>query len=134
MDNQFSRSPVTGTDVTQGLTDDQRDRWDAFVSAEQRGVRAETLEALRRFIDELLRAPEDDWQAWARSFCANVVDSGTKHVVRQPLFDQVLFPALLTGMRRSTPGCARWLAGLSQNLYGCPRCMKELGDGPSTWR
>jgi hypothetical protein len=37
-----------------------------------------------------------------------------------------VFPALLAGHRAGLPGCARWLAGLAQQLYRSPACRSQL--------
>jgi hypothetical protein len=53
-------------------------------------------------------------------------------VVRAPLFERVVFPALLDGADRHETHCARWLGGMAQHLYRCPSCMQSLGPDRSS--
>jgi hypothetical protein len=66
------------------------------------------------------------WYPWARALAERVVDGGEDFVIRMPLFERAVFPALLTGHRAGLPGCARWLAGLAQHLYRSPLCQTHL--------
>jgi hypothetical protein len=94
-------------------------------------LRKEAIAALGTFIEALLKSPEATWQPWAISLSAEVVDRGG-YVIREPLFRNVLFPALLLGLNRNEPGCARWLGGMAQHLYRCPSCMQQLGPERAT--
>src|SRR6478735_2578172 len=104
------------------LTDDQRKLWEAYQATEGRAPRAEKLRALNAFLDALVISPQADWFPWTRSVAEQVVDHGVNLVIRRPLFERAVFPALLDGYRTRLPGSARWLAGLSQQLLGCPAC------------
>ena len=108
------------------FTDAQRQLWDAYIAAESRAPRAEKLRALDAFLDALATSPPSDWFPWARSIAEQVVDHGGNLVIRRPLFERAVFPALLAGYRLCLPGSARWLAGLSENLWRYPKCRESL--------
>jgi hypothetical protein len=108
------------------LTEFQSKLWKEYVRAESRATRAEKLLALETFLDALLVSPSSEWFAWARSLATQVVDQGAPLVIRQPLFRRAVFPALLAGYRNRLPGCARWLAGLANNLQRCPECLDQF--------
>jgi hypothetical protein len=108
------------------LTDHQRKLWGVYEAAEGRAPRAEKLRALNAFLDVLVTSPPTHWFPWARSIAQQVVDDGVDFVIRQPLFERAVFPALLAGYQARLPGSARWLAGLSQHLLRSPRCREQL--------
>src|SRR5438128_12535746 len=108
------------------LSEVQRKLWETYETAEGRALRAQKLLALDAFLDSLTASPGGDWFGWARSVAENVVDNGVDFVIRRPLFERALFPALLAGHRAQLPGCARWLAGLSDALSHFPTCRGQL--------
>jgi hypothetical protein len=108
------------------LTDAQRLLWDAYIAAESRAPRPEKLLALNAFLDALSASPPSEWFAWARLMAEQVVDQGLNLVIRRPLFERAIFPALLAGYRARLPGAARWLAGLNENLQGSSWCRDQL--------
>lgn len=108
------------------LTELQQKLWEFYEQQEGIAPRAEKLLALETFLDSLAASPETDWFPWARSLAEKVVDKGQQFVIRAPLFERAVYPALLAGHRAGLRGCARWLAGLSQHLYRCARCCKQL--------
>ncbi len=108
------------------LTDVQRQFWDAYIAAESRAPRAEKLQSLDAFLDALTASPPTVWFPWARSIAEQVVDHGGDLVIRRPLFERAVFPALLAGYRLRLPGSARWLAGLSENMWRYPKCCESL--------
>jgi hypothetical protein len=114
------------------LTDRQKSLWDAYLAEEGRGPREAKLRALGAFLDTLEESPRDDWFPWARSIAEGVVDSGDDLVIRQPLFRRAVLPTLLAGLRDGMPGCARWLAGLAQNLSQCKECRAQLPEDERT--
>jgi hypothetical protein len=114
------------------LPEVQQELWEAYLRVEGRGIRSDKLAALEHFIGALLNLPEHLWKDWARALAAEVVDGGAEVQIRMPLFERVLFPALLEGLDAGRPGCARWLAGLSQEVYRCRGCMERLGPERST--
>jgi hypothetical protein len=111
------------------LTADQRKLWEAYEAAEGRAPRAEKLRALDAFLDVLETSPPVEWYSWARSIAEGVVDHGVNLVIRRPLFERAVFPALLAGFHAGLPGSARWLAGLSQHLLHSPGCREKLPGG-----
>lgn len=114
------------------LSDVQRGRWEAYEATENCGLRAEKLSALDAFLDALAASPPADWFPWVRSLAEQVVDHGVPIVIRQPLFERAVFPALLAGYQAGLPGCARWLAGLSDHLRRCPACREQLPPEEAT--
>lgn len=114
------------------LTDHQRKLWEAYEAAECRAPRAEKLRSLEAFLDILVASPPMEWYPWARSIAEQVVDHGVNLVIRRPLFERAVFPALLDGYQARLPGSARWLAGLSQQLLGCPACRERLQPEEAT--
>lgn len=114
------------------LTDHQRKLWEAYQAAESRAPRAGKLRALGAFLDALITSPQTDWFPWARSIAEQVTDHSVALVIRMPLFQRAVFPALLAGYQARLPGCARWLAGLAQNLLRCPKCREQLQPEEAT--
>ncbi|MCX6950873.1 MAG: hypothetical protein NTV51_01605, partial [Verrucomicrobia bacterium] len=104
-------------------------RWRAYGAAEKVRVRAELTAALREFVDEFQREPVAARERWAWDLAQRVVDEGADLPVRMPLFREVLFPALLAGLRHWRGDCARWLAGFDQLLYHSPECRVQLPEG-----
>jgi len=112
--------------LVQMLTEFQRKLWEAYQRAEERAPRGEKLLGLEAFVDALVVSPQAEWFSWARSIAEQVVDKGAHLVIRRPLFERAVFPALLAGFRTRLPGCARWLAGLFANVWRCPACREQL--------
>lgn len=110
------------------LTPEQSVRWDEYLRAEARAPRGEKLAALAAFLDAL-PAGSADWHPWARDLARRVVDEGADLVVRTPLFEGAVFPALLAGLRAGRPGCARWLAGLAPHVARSEACRGRLPPG-----
>jgi hypothetical protein len=114
------------------LTDDQRKLWEAYEVAEGRAPRVQKLQALNAFLDALVISPPADWFPWARSIAEQVVDHGLNFVIRRPLFERAVFPALFAGYQARLPGTARWLAGLADHLLRNPRCREQLQPDEAT--
>jgi hypothetical protein len=110
------------------LTEAQRELWDVYQRVEARAVRADKLRSLTAFLDCLTKSPGSEWFPWARSLAEAVVDKGESLTIRVPLFEQAIFPALLTGYRAGLPGCARWLAGLFDLLSRSRNCLEKLPE------
>jgi hypothetical protein len=110
------------------LTEVQRELWDVYQRAEARGVRADKLRALAALLDCLAGSPDHEWFPWARSLAEAVVDKGESLMIRGPLFERAVFPALLAGYRAGLPGCARWLAGLFDLLCRSKACQAGLPE------
>jgi hypothetical protein len=108
------------------LTAAQSALWETCLQAEARAPRGEKLSALAAFLASLAASPAADWHPWARALAERVVDRGDDFVIRTPLFERAVFPALLAGYHDGRPGCARWLAGLAQHLLRCPGCAARL--------
>lgn len=113
------------------LTAEQNRLWQLYQAAESRELRAEKLRALNAFVDAL-ETSTPDWFPWARGLAEEVVDHRLDFVIRRPLFERAVFPALLAGFEARLPGCARWLAGLAQHLYRCQNCRERLPPQEAT--
>ena len=114
------------------LTPRQNDLWIAYEQIEARGTREAKLNALDSFLAALASTPEEEWTGWAQNVARHVVDNGTDIQIRMPLFRRAIFPALLAGFKKQTPGCARWLAGLIQHIYRCKDCQQQLPEDCQT--
>jgi hypothetical protein len=114
------------------LSQPQQHRWERYLATESSGTRDDKLRTLNEFVEELLLSPEATWKPWALDLTARIVNDGTDIPVRCPLFERILFPALVESLGAKSPGSARWLAGLSQHLYRCPACMERLGRARSS--
>ena len=102
--------------------------WEAYAEADRySAARPDAAAHLAAFIDAVLRLSTDDWHLWAVSVAAENVDRRGGIRLRQPLFERVIFPALLVGLDAGWADCARWLGGLAQDLYRCPSCRAQLG-------
>lgn len=110
------------------LTEVQRELWDVYQRLESRSVRAEKLRALAAFLDCLAKSPDHEWFPWARALAEAVVDKGESFIIRMPLFERAVFPALLEGYRAGLPGCARWLAGLFDLLCRSRSSREKLPE------
>lgn len=116
------------------LSPSQQVLWERYLETERRGTREEKLDALDTFIEALLQSPAPEWKQWALAFVALTVDADSTIPVRQPLFQRVLFPALIEALGAGRPGSARWLAGLADHLHQCPDCVARLGpERASAW-
>ena len=106
--------------------------WADYLATERVRIRQESLQALDRFINNLVQLPAEVWQPWARQLAQRVVDESGNTPIRIPLFRSVLFPALLAGLKKGAAGSARWLAGFSQLLYKSPACQQQLPEDQRT--
>ena len=116
------------------LTIQQEQLWNEYLGVEASGTRDAKLRALESFVAHLTQSPLTDWESWARDLAERVVDRNEEIPIRMPLFRDVVFPALLKGHRDQLPGCARWLAGLSQHIYRATDCQRQLCDEEQTER
>jgi len=123
--------------------------WARYLTAEHVRIRQRSLRALEEFVEALLSLPTAEWHLWARQLSHRVVDCGENIPIRLPLFQKVLFPALLAGLETSVAGAARWLSGFTALLYNSPSCrdclpqelrtehgllFRALGDDPEDTR
>ena len=114
------------------LTSQQEQLWRDYQAVESRGTRDAKIQALEPFTASLSESPIVQWESWAREIARRVVDDKEDMHIRMPLFRAVVFPALLKGYRDQLPGCARWLAGLSQHLSRCSDCRNQLPEEERT--
>ncbi|MFC1833596.1 hypothetical protein ACFL2Q_02535 [Thermodesulfobacteriota bacterium] len=110
------------------LNPTQAHLWQEYVAAESDRISSVSGPALDRFLKALDQDPVSFWEEWAFEISRKHVDSGDVFPIRMQLFKRALFPALLSGIERQIPGCARWLAGMNPLLYHCKECQEALGE------
>jgi hypothetical protein len=86
--------------------------WQVYLDAEKDRIQYVTMPALEKFIDALLGEDQQIWQNWVQDLAIQISDQKSEVIVRLPLFRRVIFPALIEGISREIPGCARALAEL----------------------
>lgn len=69
-------------------------------------------------------ATGDEREEWTRWYFSN---RPTGHAIRHELFEQVIFPVLLAGYRRSDPWCIEMLERCDQNLYRAEHLWAQIG-------
>ncbi len=100
--------------------------WTDYLSSENRCTRLESLDVLNRFIGSILVLSPEIWQMWARDLCKKIVDDGSAIPLRMPLFQRVVFPALLADLHNLYSRSALYLASFAQQLYKSQSCMEQL--------
>lgn len=101
--------------------------WEKYVAAEQDRIQWVTMPVLDEFIVALEGLPLVIWQDWALQLAKQVVIIEEQGIpIRLPLFQRVLFPALLAGLQAKRPGCARLFAGFYFLLVHSPACLAQL--------
>lgn len=119
-------------EVFDTLSPPQVDLWNAYIAAEQRGVRSECHGALRAFLDSLESVSQAKRNRWALWLAAQVVDEQVTIPIRMPLFREAVFPSLEVAVAERVPGAARWLAGFTQHFSKCSDLHQRLADGTLT--
>ena len=110
----------------------QSDLWNAYLEAENRGLRSERKDALERYLESLAELPLASQHEWSLQLASDIVDDGASTPVRMPLFRRAILPALDAAIATQTPGAARWLAGFSQHIYKCGELKPRLIDDALT--
>ena len=110
----------------------QSDLWNAYLEAENRGLRSERNDALERYLESLAELPLASQHEWSLQLASDIVDDGASTPVRMPLFRRAILPALEAAVATQTPGAARWLAGFAQHIYKCGDLKPRLIDGSLT--
>jgi hypothetical protein len=110
----------------------QSDLWNAYLEAENRGLRSERNDALDRFLDSFTDLPLEAQHSWSISLASKIVDNGEYTPVRMPLFRRAILPALENAIATRTSGAARWLAGFAQHIYKCGDLRPRVVDGSLT--
>jgi len=106
--------------------------WDEYLAQEREHVRSTYLATLDRVIVAFSQLPESDRESWAKDIARQVIDEKAEIPVRMPLFRQVVFPVLITGLTKNQPGCARWLAGFEMHLLHVSERQNYLPDNVAT--
>lgn len=100
--------------------------WEKYLTAEQDRIQEGTMPALEEFIVALEQLPLASWQDWALELAKRVIIEEQVIPIRLPLYQRVLFPALLAGLQAKRPGCARLFAGFYFLLVHSPACLAQL--------
>ena len=108
------------------LTSDQQSLWENYLRLENRGSKAERTDALDAFVAAIRSSASRGWIPWAQSLARRIVDGKEDIRVRLPLFEHVLFPALMEGRRDGRADCTRWLSHFSTLLIHRRNCMAQL--------
>jgi len=114
------------------LTNDKKaqERWTAYVRAEETRLRSETLGELEKFLELAGKYETKEKVEWAHWFCSrHMKKPSPSFPVRMPLFRELLFPGLLSGLLQRRKGCARWLGDLCQYMYKCQDLRLQLPEG-----
>lgn len=101
-------------------------RWQQYVDAEEKGTRNQKIGSLDRFIRSLLELPKENWMDWAIKYCWQHESSKASILIRQPLFSQVLFPAMINSWKSGVPGSLRLIARFYEHLQYCKNCIDEI--------
>ena len=120
--------PIAG----QSLSRPQLDLWNAYLEAENRGLRSQHNDALERYLESFAALPVASQHEWSLNLASSIVDDGASTPVRMPLFRRCILPALEAAIATQTPGAARWLAGFAQHIYKCGDLKSRLIDGSLT--
>lgn len=100
--------------------------WEKYLAAEQDRIQWVTMPAPEQFIVALEQLPLASWQDWALDLAEQVTHEKQNIPIRLPLFQRVLFPALLAGLQAKRRGCARGLAEFYLLLVHSPACLTQL--------
>jgi hypothetical protein len=95
--------------------------FERFKKALELGKRAEAAAALKPFIESF--SSFDEKADWTKGYLAS---EPIGHKVRHEVYENVIFPVLLEGYRRSDPWSLRWLARTVQNLYQCDHLWMQI--------
>jgi hypothetical protein len=95
--------------------------FDQYSQLHQLGRRTEAAAAIRSFVESF--SSTDEKRSWSETYLAAHPKG---HRIRHELYEQVIFPALLEGYRRSDPWSLRCLANTCENLYSCRRLWQEV--------
>jgi hypothetical protein len=100
--------------------------WEKYLAAEQDQIQEVTMPAPEAFIAALEQLPLASWQDWALELAKQMIIEEQNIPIRLPLYQRVLFPALLAGLQAKRPGCARLFAGFYRLLVHSPACLAQL--------
>jgi len=95
--------------------------FESFQIALAQGDRQLATIELNAFIGSFVSL--DEKASWTRRYLAN---GNFGHKIRHELYEQIIFPVLLSGYRESDPWSLRWLERTSQNLYENKRIWSQV--------
>lgn len=97
------------------------DLFKKFRSQLDNGLRDDAAGTMAEFIASF--ADVEEKRLWVRDFLDNRPLEGK---VRYELYEQLIFPVLLDGYRRSDPWSLRWLCKTAQNLYRARHLWEQI--------
>jgi hypothetical protein len=106
--------------------------WRAFLETERSAARPQMLTALRSFISTTADVEPRVLDVWALALVEAVLDGGEDLILRQPLLDAIILPALVRGYRAGAPRPTTWLSRLSRELVR-NRSLHEEAGGPDSF-
>ena len=113
----------------------QSDLSNAYLEADNHGLRSERNDALERFLDSFTDLPLEAQHSWSLSLASKIVDNGESTPVRMPLFRRAIFSALENGYatQRAQIRRGRNVAGEQSNnrLHRPPRRTWVLNSSSS---
>jgi len=110
--------PEQALETMTSLPDTLAQRWTRYLNLERAGQRRQALAVLSSFILDLLALDSRIWYEWASEFTAQVLTPGSRLPLRTPFVQQVLMPALATGVQQKHPERARQLAEIVERIGG----------------
>lgn len=96
--------------------------FEQYEVAREQGNKPLAASLIASFVETF--ATDDEREQWTRWYFDN---RATRHVIRHEVFEQVIFPALLTGYQRSDPWCIEMLERCDQNLYRAKHLWAQIG-------
>jgi hypothetical protein len=106
--------------------------WRTFLETERRAARPQMLAALRSFLSTTAAVDPRTLDVWALALAETVLEGGEDLILRQPLLDALILPALVRAYRRGAPRPTVWLARLSRELFRNQALYDEVGRTDTT--
>ncbi len=96
--------------------------FEQYETAKEQGNKRLAASLIADFIKTF--ATDEEREEWTRWYMSN---RAIGHAVRHELFEQVIFPVLLSGHRTSDPWCIEMLERCAQNLYKAEHLWSQVG-------
>jgi hypothetical protein len=115
------------------MSPDHQLLWAAYEAAERRGIRAASLEELKKFVDAFASATDFEKQEFVAEQCTLVTSRADAPPIREPLFERIFLPVLVEAFRDRRPNAAWWLAHFALRIAGQPRYAKHFDVATEDW-
>lgn len=96
-------------------------QFEHYQKARQLGKKAEASAALKLFLASF--SSDEEKAEWSRWYLENEFNG---HKVHHEIYEQAIFPTLLSGYQRSDPWSLRWLARTMPNLYQARQLWQRI--------